>query len=300
MHPNEITKAVIGAAIEVHRELGPGHDEKAYERALAHELALRLIYVQTQLPLPVEYKEIKLDCGYRLDLLVAHTVVVEVKSVVVLLPVHGAQLLTYLRLGKWNLGLLINFNEALLKDGVRRRVFGSDESGVSKKAVPRQQEKFQFNAETQRTQREGKEVALTAAIIGAAMEVHRVLGPGLLESCYRICLAHEVCLRRMSFERDRPLDLTFKGTELDGGAALDFVVEDRVVVKILAHDEILPLHQAQLRCQLHHSGLKVGLLINFNVPLLTQGLKRCICDTPGRIHPKPPQTKFSASSVPLR
>jgi GxxExxY protein len=124
---NEITDAIIGAAIEVHRALGPGLLESAYVQCLCYELTLRNLPFITEIVLPVVYKGIKLDCGYRADLLVASAVLVEIKSVERLAPVHEAQLLTYLRLGGWKLGLLINFNVTLLRNGVRRRVLGLDE-----------------------------------------------------------------------------------------------------------------------------------------------------------------------------
>ena len=122
MNGNEITDQIIGAAIEVHRVVGPGLLESAYEDCLCHELKLRAIAFERQRPLPVEYKEIRLDCGYRLDLLVENTVVVEIKAVSTIEPIHEAQLLTYLRLGGWQVGLLINFNVPVLKNGIRRRV----------------------------------------------------------------------------------------------------------------------------------------------------------------------------------
>jgi GxxExxY protein len=116
------TEPIIGAAIEVHKQLGPGLLESTYEECLCHELHLRGIEFQRQLDLPVIYKGLKLDCGYRIDLLVNDTVVVELKAVEQLLPVHEAQLLTYLHLARKPVGLIINFNVPLLKDGIRRRV----------------------------------------------------------------------------------------------------------------------------------------------------------------------------------
>jgi len=121
---NEITHAVIGAAIEVHRQLGPGLLESAYLECLCRELVLRGIPFERERALPLEYKGIRLDCGYRLDLLVAGCVVAEIKSVEALAPVHDAQLLTYLKLGGWRVGLLINFNVAVLKNGIRRKILG--------------------------------------------------------------------------------------------------------------------------------------------------------------------------------
>jgi len=122
MELDKITEQIIGAAIEVHKALGPGLLESAYEECLCCELSLRGIQFERQRPLPVQYKGTKLDCGYRIDLLVAGTVVVEIKAVEMITPIHEAQLLTYLKLGHWKLGLLINFNVPILKNGIRRRI----------------------------------------------------------------------------------------------------------------------------------------------------------------------------------
>src|SRR5690348_2413196 len=122
MEINDLTRAVIGAAIEVHRTLGPGLLESAYEACLARELELRGIPHERQRPLPLTYKGEELDCGYRIDLLVADSLVVEIKSVEQMQPIFEAQLLTYLRLGGWQIGLLMNFNVPVLKDGIMRRV----------------------------------------------------------------------------------------------------------------------------------------------------------------------------------
>jgi GxxExxY protein len=123
---NRATDAVIGAAIEVHRALGPGLLESAYEECLCHELTLRGVLFERQVPLPVTYKGVRLDCGYRLDLLVADCVVVELKAVDSLQPIHEAQVLTYLRIGGWNAGLLLNFNVPVLKHGIKRLIWGID------------------------------------------------------------------------------------------------------------------------------------------------------------------------------
>jgi GxxExxY protein len=120
MTDNQITHEIIGAAIEVHKHLGPGLLESAYEECLAHELQLRMLRVERQKPVPVVYKETKLECGYRLDLLVEGKIVVELKSIEGLGPIHEAIMMTYLRMSGHKLGLLINFNVNVLKDGVRR------------------------------------------------------------------------------------------------------------------------------------------------------------------------------------
>jgi GxxExxY protein len=117
---NELTERVIGACIEIHRALGPGLLESAYEECLCHELSLAGIKFERQKPLPVHYKEVNLDCGYRLDLVVEQKLIVELKAVESLLPIHEAQLLTYLKLSSLTLGLLINFNVPVLKSGIKR------------------------------------------------------------------------------------------------------------------------------------------------------------------------------------
>ena len=119
---NDLTGAVIGAAIEVHRVLGPGLLESAYEECLCFELEARGIAYKRQQDLPINYKGNKLDCGYRLDLLIEDKLIVELKSCEHLLPIHEAQLLTYLRLSEKKIGLLINFNMPVLKDGIKRLI----------------------------------------------------------------------------------------------------------------------------------------------------------------------------------
>jgi len=119
---NGLTERIIGAAIEVHRVIGPGLLESAYELCLAHELSLANISFERQVPLPLTYKSLQLDCGYRLDFLVEKTVFLELKAIESLQPIHEAQLLTYLKLGGWPIGLLINFNAPVLKKGIKRMV----------------------------------------------------------------------------------------------------------------------------------------------------------------------------------
>lgn len=116
------TAPIVSAAIEVHRRLGPGLLESAYEECLCHELHLRDVKSRRQVPIPVTYKGVSLDCGYQVDLIVNDEVVVELKAVEGVLPVHQAQLLTYMKLTHTSVGLLINFNVALLTRGITRRV----------------------------------------------------------------------------------------------------------------------------------------------------------------------------------
>jgi GxxExxY protein len=122
MEINHLTGQIIGAAIEFHKALGPGLLESAYEECLCHEFDLRRMHYKRQQALPVEYKSVKLDCGYRIDLVVEGLVILELKSVDSLKPIHDAQILTYLKLTGLKVGLLINFNVAVLKQGIRRLI----------------------------------------------------------------------------------------------------------------------------------------------------------------------------------
>jgi GxxExxY protein len=115
---------------------------------------------------------------------------------------------------------------------------------------------------------------LTDQIIAAAIEVHRALGPGLLESAYQLCMAHESNLRKLSFEQQVPLKVNFKGLELDGGYRIDFIYDRRVVIELKTVESVLPVHEAQLLTYLKMTGIRVGLLINFNVPVLKNGIYR--------------------------
>ena len=119
----EITDQVIGAAIEVHRHLGPGLLESAYEQCLCHELSVRKISFRRQVRQPITYKGLNIDCAYQIDVVVEDKVILELKSVDNLLPIHDAQLLTYLRLSGKKVGLLLNFNVPVLKDGIKRMVY---------------------------------------------------------------------------------------------------------------------------------------------------------------------------------
>ena len=121
-----------------------------------------------------------------------------------------------------------------------------------------------------------REHELSAAIIGAAIEVHRVLGPGLLESAYQAALARELALRGLEFEREVSLPVVYKGAQLDCGYRLDFVVEERVIVELKSVENIEPIHLAQLMTYLRLSGKRLGLLLNFNVPQMKEGIRRVV------------------------
>ena len=125
MTENEIAYKVIGLAIDVHQQLGPGLLEKAYEECLFHKIVKSGLYAEKQKPMPLIFEDVHLECGYRIDILVENKLVVEVKAVEALHEVFVAQVLTYLRLGNFKLGLLMNFNEVVLKNGFRRIIHGT-------------------------------------------------------------------------------------------------------------------------------------------------------------------------------
>ena len=118
------------------------------------------------------------------------------------------------------------------------------------------------------------EKELTDKIIGAAIEVHRVLGPGLLESAYQVCMEHESRLRNMPFERQVDLPLNYKGIDLDAGYLIDLIFDQRVIVELKAVERVIPVHEAQLLTYMRLTGIRVGLLLNFNVPVLKDGIYR--------------------------
>ncbi|HWD00669.1 MAG TPA: GxxExxY protein [Candidatus Sulfopaludibacter sp.] len=128
LEENSLTEKILGAAIEVHKHLGPGLLESAYEECLCLELSRSGLRFQRQVHLPVQYKGLKLDCAYKMDVVVEESVIVEIKAVEELLPIHKAQILTYLRASGKRIGLLINFNVTKLKDGVRRVLNGYQNS----------------------------------------------------------------------------------------------------------------------------------------------------------------------------
>ncbi|KAF0217881.1 MAG: hypothetical protein FD174_3144 [Geobacteraceae bacterium] len=117
---------------------------------------------------------------------------------------------------------------------------------------------------------------LTEAVIGCAIEVHKVLGPGLLESAYEECLSHELSLRRIPFERQKSLPIVYKGKELDSVYRIDLLVSNRIIVELKSVEKFLPVHEAQLLTYLKLTGIKTGLLLNFNAPVLKDGIRRLV------------------------
>ncbi|MCU0873102.1 MAG: GxxExxY protein [Pirellulaceae bacterium] len=260
---NVLTGRVIGAAIAVHRELGPGLNESVYETTLSAELSAGGVYHECQVPLPLRYKGVKLDCGYRMDLLIEGRLIVELKSVEAILPIHEAQLLTYLRLTSRELGLLINFDVAVLKRGVRRRIWTPDYQRPTK--TPANSEKPGAGFEP-----------LSSAVLAAAIEVHRTLGPGLLRSAYEECLCHELSVRGIAFERAKKLPARFRELEIAEAVEIPLLVAGELPVACLSVAELTGLDQARLLARLRQGGWPSGLLLNFNVSSLPGGIRRVV------------------------
>jgi GxxExxY protein len=143
MRDSQLTRLVIGAAIDIHRSLGPGLLEAVYEECLAKEFTLRNIPFERQKPIPLVYKDLKLECGYRLDFLINHRLVLEIKSIESIAPIHDSVMLTYLRLSETHLGLLINFKVPILKTGL------SGTCGITKKKITQRRRAAQRLAEKQ-------------------------------------------------------------------------------------------------------------------------------------------------------
>ncbi len=258
-HDNELTGVIIGAAIEVHRQLGPELDEAAYEDALSRKLHSQGIQNRRQVPLPLIYQGVKLDCGYRLDLLVQERLPVELKAVHELLRVHEAQLLTYQRLGGYPLALLMNFNVAVLKDGLKRMA-------ETRHSTPPSHE-----GPADEPLRDDR---LTHEVVLAAIEVHRHLGPGLLESSYLACLCHELTQRRVPFECCKEVPLHFDGEVLSATAEIPLLVAGELPVFPLSTASLRPLHTSAALARLRQGAWKRGLVLNFNSVRLLDGIKR--------------------------
>ena len=256
---NKLTGEVIGCAIAVHRELGPGLDEVAYEEALSARLTSSGLRNVRQHPLPLIYKGLPLNCGYRLDLLVDERLPLELKSVERMLPIYDAQILTYQRIGNYSLGLLINFDVAVLKEGIHRMAC----------TTPR----IFHTTEIPASARQGYD-ALSGDIVEAAIEVHRQLGPGLLRSAYEECLCHELTLRGHGFERPKQFPITSDGVVLQALAELPLFVGGTTPVYCVSVAALTPLHTARLLGRLRQGGWPYGLLLNFNAPTLVEGVRR--------------------------
>lgn len=261
---SELTKQVIGAAIAVHREFGPGLDEADYERALHLELVAMGIEHECQVPLPLIYKDTRLDCGYRMDLVVAGWLLLELKAVEKLHPLHEAQLITYLRLSGFKLGLLMNFGSLILTEGIKRLA----------NSAPKAPKPYEPHSK-------GPVLDdLSHEVIAAAIEVQHVLGTGLLRSAYETGLAHELKLRGLKVEQKRPANLLYRQQLIPSSKEIPLVVEEKLMLAPLCVSQISPIHLARQRSLLKASQVENGLCINFHATSMSTEVK-CI-SSPGK------------------
>jgi GxxExxY protein len=245
---SHLTGQVIAAAIAVHREFGPGLDEADYEHALHLELIAMGIEHECQVPLPLIYKGANLDCGYRIDLVVAGQLLLELKSVEKLHPLHEAQLITYLRLAQLKLGLLMNFGNLVLRDGIVRR------ANSSMKAP-----KNRISRSTSAAIDE-----LSHEVIDATIEVQHILGTGLLRSVYEAALAHEIKLRGLKVEQRLPAKVIYREQIIASTKQIPLVIEDRLMVAIVCTKKLDPIHIARQRSLLKATPVEEGLCFNFH------------------------------------
>jgi len=257
----DISGQVIGAAMAVHREFGPGLDEADYERALHLELLAKGIEHQCQVPLPLHYKGAKLDCGYRVDVLLPGQLLIELKAVDKLHPLHEAQLLTYLSLSGLRLGLLMNFNVLMLRQGIIRRA----NSARAVTAANDRHTASPLNGEFDDLSRE---------VVDAAVEVQRHLGTGLLRSSYEACLAQELGLRGLKVDRGQPANLFYREELIMSSKQIPMLVENRLMVACHCVVELGQLQLARDRSLLRAAHLGAGLCINFHGTSLAGEIRR--------------------------
>jgi GxxExxY protein len=260
-HPDlgkDLTGRVIGAAMTVHREFGPGLDEADYEKALSLELRALGIAHECQVQLPLLYKGAQLECGYRMDLILPGRLLLELKALDKLHPLHEAQLLTYLRLSGLPLGLLMNFGSLLLKDSIIRR--------ASTRAVNESVSVFRASR--------SKMEELSRIVVEAAVEVQSQLGPGLLRSAYEACLAHELGLRGLKVERNLPVNLVHREQLILSNKQVPLIIENSLMISCFCMAKLEPVHLAKARSLLRASPAETGLCINFHNPSLVSQIKR--------------------------
>ena len=260
-HPDlgkDLTGRVIGAGMAVHRKFGPGLDEADYERTLSLELHALGIAHECQVPLPLFYKGTLLDCGYRMDLVLPGLLLLELKAMDKLHPLHEAQLLTYLRLSSLPLGLLMNFGSLLLKDSIVRR--------ANTRAAPQSSAPFQASRSTMDE--------LSRAVVEAAVEVQNQLGAGLLRSAYETCLHYELGLRGIKVERNQPVNLIHREQLILSSKQVPLMVENSLMVACYCVEKMEALYIAKARSLLKASAAETGLCINFHASNLVGQIKR--------------------------
>ena len=260
-HPDlggDLTKLVIGAAIAVHRSFGPGLDEVDYEQGLHLELLALGIEHERQAPLPLCYKGEMLDCGYRMDLVVSGQLLLELKAVEKLHPMHEAQLLTYLRLSSFPLGLLMNFSTLILRNGIVRRAHSVKPAVRHYVETPPSREFDELSRE----------------VLAAALEVQHELGHGLLRSAYEACLVRELSMRGFQTQVKLPANLIYRDQLILSRKEVPMIVENRLMVACHCVKDISQLHLARDRSLLKAAGVDTGLCLNFHSGSLVTEMRR--------------------------
>lgn len=259
---DQLVEAVIGRCIAVHRELGPGEEELVYEKALSVALDQCGLAHVRQLSLPLRYRDQILDCGFRIDTLVDSTLVLELKVVEAIAPVHVAQILTYLKLSSQPLGFLINFEVPALRLGIRR--FRWDAVSFSP-----QQSAAGFNTGDRTVDK----------LLASASRVHASLGPGLLRSAYQACLHYELKAQGIPLIAPFFLPVSFAGKTLDHATEVPLLVESRIPVHCFSARRVSDVQMARMRSLLRRAGWPYGFLLNFNVSDFETGIRRVTRDT---------------------
>ncbi len=255
---SNLSGQLIASAIAVHREFGPGVNEEDYECALSIELRARGIEHECQVPLPLIYKGTLLDCGYRIDIVIAGRLLVELKAVEKLHPVHEAQLITYLRLSGIKLGLMVNFAEMMVRDGIVRRALSGALNPSPRSDRP-------------------KDVALdplSFEVIDAAIEVQHLLGSGLLRSAYEAALEHELKLRGLKVERRLPANLVYREQLIPSAKEIPMVVDGRLMVGCVCVKSVEPILLARQRSLLKAAHVETGLCCNFHAESMAAEVRR--------------------------
>jgi len=255
---SSLSGGLIAAAIAVHREFGPGLNEDDYERALSVELCAWDIEHECQIPVPLIYKGTHLDCGYRMDLVIAKQLLVELKAVGKLHPVDEAPLITYLRLSGLELGLLVNFAEMMLRDGIMHRA----NSGV---AIRNQRRDRPSDTSLD---------PLSFEVIDAAIEAQHVLGSGLLRSAYEAALEHELKLRGIKVERRLPANLIYREQLIASTKEIPISVDGRLMVSCVCVKAVEPIILARQRSLLKAAPVDTGLCLNFHAESMATEIKR--------------------------
>ncbi len=279
MTENEIATQVVDAAYKIHTRFGPGLLEFAYEKMLEYELKKRGLPVVCQKPAPIVYEDVTLEAGYRIDVMVADKVILELKAIAQTAPVHKKQVLTYLRLADKRLGLLLNFGEALIKTGITRIANNLEDGSSRQKSGTKRKENLQeLYALAVWRDLSSKEDKIARQIVEAAYKIHSMFGPGLLASAYETMLAYELKNRGLQLACQQTIPIVYEEISIEMGCRADVIVENKVIVRLQSVERSIPLYKKQVLTQLKSADKRLGLLINFGKLFIKDGISRVVND----------------------